>query len=85
MASIIAASFRQAYCPPPMLGRATASMRFLGFGSVPFGALAAGELGTAFGIRSALWIILGIDALSGTTLLTHAIRSCKNLPAHPGA
>jgi len=85
MGSIIAASFRQAYCPPSMLGRATASMRFLGFGSVPFGALAAGGLGTAFGIRSALWIILGIDALSGTILLTHAIRSRKNLPAHPAA
>ena len=83
MGSIIAASFRQAYCPPSMLGRATASMRFLGFGSVPFGALAAGGLGTAFGIPSALWIILGIDALSGTILLTPAIRSCKNLPAHP--
>jgi hypothetical protein len=83
MGSIIAASFRQAYCPPSMLGRATASMRFLGFGSVPFGALAAGGLGTAFGIPSALWIILGIDALSGTILLTPAIRSGKNLPAHP--
>jgi MFS family permease len=85
MGSIIATSFRQAYCPPSMLGRATASMRFLGFGSVPFGALAAGGLGTAFGIRSALWIILGIDALSGTILLTPAIRSRKNLPAHPAA
>ena len=51
-----------------MLGRATASMRFLGFGSVPFGALAAGGLGTALGIRGALWVILGVDALSGTIL-----------------
>jgi MFS family permease len=85
MGSVIAASFRQVYCPPSMLGRAIASMRFLGFGSVPFGALAAGGLGTAFGIRSALWIILGIDALSGTILLTPAIRSRKNLPAHPAA
>jgi Transmembrane secretion effector len=83
MGSIIAASFRQAYCPPSMLGRATASMRFLGFGSVPFGALAAGGLGTAFGIRSALWIILGTDALSGTILLTPAIRFRKNLPSEP--
>jgi hypothetical protein len=85
MGSIIAASFRQAYCPPPMLGRATASMRFLGFGSVPFGALAAGGLGTALGIRGALWVILGVDALSGTILLTPAIRSRRNLPSEPGA
>lgn len=85
MGSIIASSFRQAYCPPSMLGRATASMRFLGFGSVPFGALAAGGLATAFGIRSALWLIFAIDALSGTTLLTPAIRSHKNLPSEPEA
>lgn len=85
MGSIIAASFRQAYCPPSMLGRATASMRFLGFGSVPFGALAAGGLGTALGIRGALWVILGVDALSGTILLTPAIRSRRNLPSEPGA
>lgn len=83
MGSIIAASFRQAYCPPAMLGRVTASMRFLGFGVGPFGALAAGGLGTAFGIRPALWIMLGIDALSGTVLLTPAIRSRKNLPSEP--
>jgi MFS family permease len=83
MGSIIAASFRQAYCPPSMLGRATASMRFLGFGGVPFGALAAGVFATAFGIRTALWIIVGIDALSGTILLTPAVRSRKDLPTEP--
>ena len=79
MGSIIAASFRQAYCPPSMLGRATASMRFLGFGSVPFGALAAGGLGTALGIRGALWVILGVDALSGTIL----VDSRHTIPQEP--
>lgn len=83
--NIIAASFRQAYCPPAMLGQVTASMRFLGFGGIPLGALAAGALGTVFGVRDALWIVLAIDALASTLLLTPAIRSRKNLPSKPAS
>jgi predicted MFS family arabinose efflux permease len=79
--SIIAGSFRQAYCPPEMLGRVTASMRFLAFGAIPLGALLAGTLGTALGVRNGLWAILAIYALSGTLLLTPAILSHKNLPS----
>jgi len=78
--SIIAGSFRQAYCPPEMLGRVTASMRFLAYGAIPLGALFAGALGTALGVRNGLWAILAIFALSGTLLLTPAILSHKNLP-----
>jgi predicted MFS family arabinose efflux permease len=78
--NIIVASFRQTYTPPHMLGRITASQRFLVFGTIPLGALIAGGLGTALGVRSALWIILTIYALSGTLLLTRAFRADKNLP-----
>ncbi|MGE5137648.1 MAG: MFS transporter [Gemmatimonadota bacterium] len=82
--NIVAASFRQDYCPPWILGRVTAGMRFLGFGSVPVGALAAGGLGTAIGVRQALWVVVAADALTGTLLLTRAIRSGKNLPSSAG-
>jgi predicted MFS family arabinose efflux permease len=79
--NIVTGSFRQAYCPPEMLGRVTASMRFLVFGGIPLGALLAGGLGTALGVRHALWVILTGYALAGTLLLTREIRSHKNLPA----
>jgi predicted MFS family arabinose efflux permease len=79
--NIIVGSFRQAYCPPEMLGRVAASMRFLAFGAIPLGALLAGGLGTALGVRNALWVILTIYALSGTLLLTRCIRTRKDLPA----
>jgi hypothetical protein len=79
--NIIAGSFRQAYCPPGMLGRITASMRLLVFGTIPLGALLAGGLATALGTRNALWIILASYALSGTLLLTPAILSQRNLPS----
>jgi MFS family permease len=78
--NVIAGSFRQEYCPPAMLGRVTASMRFLAFGMVPLGALLAGTLGTALGVRTGLWIVQAIFATSGSFLITSSIRTSRNLP-----
>ena len=55
-----------------MLGRVSASMRFLVFGGIPLGALLAGGLATALGTRNALWTILALYVLSGLLLLTPA-------------
>jgi predicted MFS family arabinose efflux permease len=81
----IVATFRQAYCPPPMLGRVTASQRFLVFGAIPLGALTAGALGTALGVRNTLWVMLSLYALAGTVLLTRTVRADKNLPSNTPA
>lgn len=67
--NILAAAFRQAHCPPDILGRTVAGMRFVAFGTIPLGALIAGALGTTVGIRTALWIVLAGFALSGAILL----------------
>ena len=83
VSNVIAASFRQEYCPPSMLGRATASMRLVAFGAVPFGALLAGALGTALGVRNGLWVDLALDAASGSLLLTRSIRTTRDLPRRP--
>jgi hypothetical protein len=83
--NIVVGSFRQVYCPPEILGRVVASMRFLVFGTIPLGALLAGGLGTALGVRNALWVLLSGYALSGTVLLTRDLRSRRNLPAAPAA
>jgi len=58
-------------------------MRFLAFGTIPLGALLAGGLGTALGVRAALWVILASYALSGLLLLTRDVRTRKDLPATP--
>jgi hypothetical protein len=81
--NVILGSFRQAYCPPAMLGRVTASMRFLTFGAIPLGALLAGALGTVLGIRNGLWAVLAIFAASGLFLLTRDIRTARDLPHGP--
>jgi hypothetical protein len=78
----VAGSFVQGYCPRPMLGRVSASMRFVTFGAIPLGALLAGALGAALTVRGALWIMLAIYNLSGTLLLTPALCRDKDLPSH---
>jgi hypothetical protein len=66
-----------------MLGRASASMRFLAYGMIPLGALLAGALGTALGVRNALWIVQAIFAASALFLLTPRIRTARQLPGQP--
>jgi MFS family permease len=83
--NIIIAAFRQSYSPPGMCGRVTATMRFLIFGTSPFGALLGGILGSWLGIRDAMWVLLGAAALSGTLLLTRALTARRDLPEHPAA
>jgi predicted MFS family arabinose efflux permease len=83
VANVIAASFRQEYSPPAMLGRVTASMRFLAFGMIPLGALLAGALGAALGVRNGLWTVLVIFATSSLFLLTPRICTARNLPPAP--
>lgn len=85
MSNIITVTFRQAYCPPGMLGRVTATMRFVTMGTSPFGALAGGALGTWLGPRDALWVVLSILAVSGTPLLSRDFTRHRDLPAVPGA
>jgi hypothetical protein len=83
--NIVLTSFRQGYVPAAMLGRVIASQRFIAFGAVPVGALTAGGLGAALGVRAALWILLGGYALTGTLLLTRPVLAGRDLPASPAA
>jgi predicted MFS family arabinose efflux permease len=82
-ASIIIISFRQAYSPPHMRGRAAATMAVLPAGTSPIGALLGGALGTAIGVRNALWILFAVVALSGTVMLTRQFTTRRDLPAAP--
>lgn len=49
-------SYRQAICPPALLGRMNASVRWIAWGTLPLGALAGGSLATWIGVRETLWI-----------------------------
>jgi hypothetical protein len=58
-------------------------MRFLAYGMIPLGALLAGALGTALGVRDALWIVP--DRLRGLCLVpAHPLHPRRQGPAIPG-
>jgi predicted MFS family arabinose efflux permease len=81
--NVLKGSFRQTYPPHHLLGRVTVSMQLLNYGTIPLGAVLGGVLGTALGLRPAMWIIVGVLALTGLVLLTGPIRRERDLPARP--
>jgi MFS family permease len=83
VSNVIMATFRQAYSPPGMMGRITATMRFLVYGTSPLGALVGGALGTWLGVRTAMWIVVSLVAVSGAPLLSRALLTRRDLPAAP--
>jgi len=85
VSNIIIGSFRQAYCPPALLGRVTATMSLLVRAGIPAGALAAGAIAAAVGVRGAMWALMTCFALSAGLLATPAIRSARDLPRQPAA
>jgi MFS family permease len=50
------ASFRQMLCPPELLGRMNATIRFIVWGTLPLGGLLGGALGSWLGDRNAMWV-----------------------------
>lgn len=82
--NIIGGSFRQAYCPPDMLGRVATSGSFVSFSLIPLGALGGGFLGQAIGVREALFIVLGLGCVGKLILLIGPLKSTRDLPTeHP--
>jgi uncharacterized membrane protein len=55
-------ALRQAITPDRLLGRMTATMRFLTVAAAPLGSLAGGALATAIGLRATL-LTVGVLAL----------------------
>jgi MFS family permease len=78
--NVTAVAWRQAYCPPQILGRVVASMRFVLFGTVPLGALLGGALASAVGVRDALWLLLAGNLSSPAVLAGSRLRRSRDLP-----
>ena len=78
--NIVQVTARQRICPKPLLGRMNASIRFVVWGVMPLGALAAGWLGTAFGTLSAIWVGSIIAMLGALPLLLSPYARMRALP-----
>lgn len=80
VANIVVGSFRQAYCPPHMLGRVVATAMVINHSTIPLGSLLGGVLGDAVGYRSAMWIMTGLLAPCWLILALSPMRSERDLP-----
>jgi MFS family permease len=75
-------SLRQAITPDRLLGRMTATMRFLTVAAAPLGSLAGGALATAVGLRATLLTVgvLGL-ILTAAAVFWSPVRQHFKLPA----
>ena len=81
--NVIVDSFMQAYVPPDIFGRVISATTAVGFAMMPVGALLAGGLATALGVRAALWTLTALIAASGLMFLLNPMRRLRDLPRRP--
>jgi predicted MFS family arabinose efflux permease len=80
--NITQVSFRQALCPPDLLGRMNATMRFLVWGTIPLGAFLGGVLGSAFGVRATLFVAAVGGCLAFLPVFFSPLRQMRELPRY---
>lgn len=73
-------SYRQAACPPALLSQMNATARWIVTGVQPFGGVLGGALGTALGMRGALWIAVAGTWASGLVVLLSPLRRMRDVP-----
>jgi MFS family permease len=76
-------TYRQIASPPEMLSRVMATVRFVSWGAIPVGGLAAGVLATWLGAREALVVLAGFAVLSPVILLASPVRHLRDFPTDP--
>jgi MFS family permease len=78
--NITQVSARQRICPPELLGRMNASIRFFIWGVMPIGALLGGFISTGIGVLPTIWIgCAGVLASAGFVFFS-PLRTMRKLP-----
>ena len=76
-------SYRQAICPPGLLGRLNAAIRWIVWGTLPLGAVIGGTLGSVLGVRPTLWIGMAGTWAAALWVLFSPLRGMRDVPG-PG-
>jgi MFS family permease len=74
-------TMRQQLCPPRLLGRMNASIRFVVWGVMPIAALLAGLLGSTIGVVPTMWIATVGGILAGGFVLFSPLTGMRELPS----
>ncbi len=78
--NITQVSFRQAICPERLQGRMNAVMRFVVWGTIPFGTLLGGLLATWIGLRETLFVSAIGVWLAFLPVLLSPVRALREMP-----
>ncbi|MCX5016627.1 MFS transporter [Streptomyces sp. NBC_00555] len=80
-------SFQQALTPDRLLGRMSATARFVSWGGIPLGGLLGGASGSVFGATGTLWIGAAGMTLSVLPNFLSPLRTMRTLPTerHPSS
>ena len=78
--NVVQVSFRQRLCPPVLLGRMNASVRFIVFGTMPLGGLLGGVLGTWLGVLPTLWVAAAGGFVACLPVVLSPLMSMDALP-----
>ncbi|MFI7674583.1 MFS transporter [Actinophytocola sp. NPDC049390] len=81
--SINARTHRQVTTPPELLSRVVATVRFVSWGAIPFGALSGGVVATAIGTRGALWVACLLTLACPVLLWFSPVRRLRDLADEP--
>ena len=77
--NITQVSFRQGLCPPGLLGRMNATMRFLVWGTMPVGGFLGGVLGSTIGVRATLLVAAVGGSLAFLPVFLSPLRRARTL------
>lgn len=72
-------AYRQSVCPAELRGRMNAASRWLIWGTLPFGGILAGSLGSAIGIRPSIWIAYAGSWAAGFLVLFSPLRNARDV------
>lgn len=76
-------SYRQSVCPPRLMGRMNAAVRWIVWGTMPLGGVIGGALGTAIGVRPTLAISLVGSWAAGFWVYFSPLRRLRDIPSEP--
>jgi MFS family permease len=82
-ANVLSVTVRQSVTPTALLGRANAAVRTIHYGVGSLGAVAGGALGSAIGLRLALWVGAGVYVAAFVAILLSPVPGSRTVPAHP--
>lgn len=82
--NVIAVSVRQRRCPDELLGRVTATTRFVSWALLPLGGVFGGALATALGLRTTLWVTAVGLVLCSVGLVRGLVAGTESAAPDPG-